>query len=124
VHGEVLLGAQRLDLEARGWWAHRWGAAPWRAEGWWWAAGNLHDGTAVAAGASAVGAELTLKRSGTAAASPVTLVGGAAEISLTPAAWALVPLPGALALARVLCSWSVGENRGWGWCEWLQAAAG
>ena len=139
VHGEVLLGSQRLDVEARGWWAHRWGAPPWRADGWWWAAGNLDDGTALAAGlrgpnatagmrgpkatAGSSAAPFTLSRSGMAPTSPATLAGGGAEVTLTPAAWAVVPLPGPRGLARALCSWSAGDNRGWGWCEWLQALA-
>jgi hypothetical protein len=123
VHGEVLLGSRRLDVDARGWWVHRWGAPPWRTDGWWWAAGSFDDGTAIAAGASVVASELTMARSGTGPTSPMRLAGGGAEVTLTPAAWALVPLPGPRGLARALCSWSAADKRGWGWCEWLQTRA-
>jgi hypothetical protein len=104
VHGEVLLGAQRLDVEASGFWAHRWGAPPWRDDGWWWAAGNLDDGRAIVAGLRGP--------------NPVI-----ADLTLTPAAWAVVPLPGARGLVRALCGWSAEETRGSGWCEWLQPRA-
>ena len=123
VHGEVLLGSQRLEVDGRGWWAHRWGAAPWRGDGWWWAAGNLDDGTSIAAGESVVGPDRALARPGGGPIASMTLEHGGAEVTLTPAAWALVPLPGPRGLARALCSWSVGDSRGWGWCEWLQAPA-
>ena len=141
VHGEVLLGSQRLDVDASGWWVHRWGAPPWRADGWWWAGGNLDDGTAIAAGlrgpnataglrgpkamagASGVASDVTMARSGTGPMSPLRLVDGGGEVVLTPAAWAVLPLPGARGLVRALCAWSAGESRGWGWCEWLQPRA-
>ena len=161
VHGEVLLGSQRIDVDARGWWSHAWGAPRWQDDAWWWAAGNFDDGTAVVAGpgrgwqwsagvaptqgpagvaptqgpacvaptqgsasgdggASELGPGLTLSRSGAAPTSTATLTGGAAEVTLAPAAWAVVPVPGTGGLARSLCAWSAAEKRGWGWCEWLQ----
>lgn len=120
VHGEVLLGSRRLEVDGRGWWAHRWGVPRWRDDGWWWAGGSFDDGTAVAAGSLALAPDLNLSRPGAGPTSPALLVGGSAEVTLSPVAWAAVPLPGARALARALCSWSAGQNRGWGWCEWLQ----
>ena len=125
-HGEILLGSQRLALDGTGWWSHRWGVPPWRADGWWWAGGTFGDGKAVAAHSASAAAEappLTLSRTDAAPASPATLAGGGAEVVLTPAAWALVPLPGGRGLARSLCAWSEGDDRGWGWCEWLQTRA-
>jgi hypothetical protein len=122
VHGEVLVGVERLALDGRGWWVHRWGAPPWREDGWWWAAGNVAGGTAVTAGGSSRGGPgLSLARSGEAPMSAATLTGGDGEIVLEPRAWVLVPLPEGRGLARALCSWSVGGERGWGWSEWLQA---
>jgi hypothetical protein len=103
VHGEILLGARRLDFEGSGWWAHRWGAAPWQDDGWWWAGGVFADGAALTAGAGR----------------PYPV----ADVELAPVARVLVPLPGGRALARELCSWSAGDRRGWGWRERLQAPA-
>jgi hypothetical protein len=137
VHGEVLLGAERLVLDATGWWRHRWGPPPWRDDGWWWASAHLGEKGSVSlaapgrgwawprtggTGPSEVG-RVELTRSGRVPASPGALVGGGLEVALAPAAWALVPLPRGRGLARSLCSWSVDETRGWGWCEWLQPPA-
>lgn len=120
-HGEVLLGAQRLALDGTGWWTHRWGPPPWQDEGWWWAAGTLRDGPAVIpSGPFPASTGVSLSRSGETPTSAATLAGGGVEITLEPVAWAAVPLPEARGLARALCAWSAGEDRGWGWCEWLQ----
>jgi hypothetical protein len=45
VHGDVLVGRERLAVDAHGTRSHRWGEPPWAAGEWSWAAGRLGDGT-------------------------------------------------------------------------------
>jgi hypothetical protein len=130
VNGDLLLGADRWELDALAWWSHRWGRPPWREEGWWWAAGTIADRTSVAAGAPGRGWSWTGRGHPRPAPldpdvslSPERLTGGGLDITLSPVAWAFVPLPGGRALARSLCSWSRAQERGWGWCERLQTPA-
>jgi hypothetical protein len=45
VHGEVLVGDERLDIDAIGQRDHSWGVRDWWAFGWCWISGWLEDGT-------------------------------------------------------------------------------
>lgn len=45
VHGEVLVGAERIELDGHGQRDHSWGVRDWWSYGWSWTAGRLHDGT-------------------------------------------------------------------------------
>jgi hypothetical protein len=47
VHGEVLLGRERIDIDGVGHRAHVWGAFDWRAGGWQWNGITTTDGGAV-----------------------------------------------------------------------------
>jgi hypothetical protein len=46
VHGEVLVGTERIAFEGRGQRDHSWGVRDWWSFGWTWTAGWLDDGTA------------------------------------------------------------------------------
>ncbi len=127
VNGDVLLGADRWEVDALGWWSHRWGPPRWRDDGWWWAAGTLAGTTSVSGEARGRGWCWTGRRDPRAATllpevslSPDRLAGGGLDIALLPVASVFVPLPGGRALARSLCSWTVADERGWGWCERLE----
>lgn len=129
VHGEVLAGAERWDLDGVGWWTHRWGQPQWRDDGWWWAAGTFDDGRSMAAAAPGPGWEWTDGHDrepaelGPVSLSLDALTATQAAVGLSRVAWAVVPLPGGRGLARDLCAWALGDRRGWGWSERLQAAA-
>ena len=45
VHGEVLVGAERIELDGIGQRDHSWGGRDWWTYGWSWTAGGLDDGT-------------------------------------------------------------------------------
>lgn len=45
VHGEVLVGDERLEIDAIGQRDHSWGVRDWWAYGWCWVSGRLQDGT-------------------------------------------------------------------------------
>jgi hypothetical protein len=45
VHGEVLVGAERIELDGHGQRDHSWGVRDWWSYGWSWTAGRLDDGT-------------------------------------------------------------------------------
>ncbi len=45
VHGEVLVGAERIELDAIGQRDHSWGVRDWWTVGWTWTSGWLEDGT-------------------------------------------------------------------------------
>jgi len=49
VHGEVLVGAERLPLDGTGWYTHTWGPPGWQEPGWWALTAGFDDHTAVAA---------------------------------------------------------------------------
>ena len=132
VHGEVLVGPERLDVEARGWRTHLWGGpSPQLAP--WWAGAHLDDGSALCAW-SAGGAWFYPPAGEPVAASaragtdlrPDGLVGEAAlhvgDLALKgqPVAQAVLPFDGSGAgdgLVRALCSLAGGGRSGWGWYE-------
>ena len=45
VHGEVLVGAERFEVDGHGQRDHSWGVRDWWSYGWSWTAGRLDDGT-------------------------------------------------------------------------------
>jgi hypothetical protein len=45
VHGEVLVGAERIELDGHGQRDHSWGVRDWWSYGWSWTAGRLDDGS-------------------------------------------------------------------------------
>jgi len=45
VHGEVLVGAERIEIDGHGQRDHSWGVRDWWTYGWSWTAGRLGDGT-------------------------------------------------------------------------------
>lgn len=45
VHGEVLVGAERIEIDGHGQRDHSWGVRDWWSYGWSWTAGRLDDGT-------------------------------------------------------------------------------
>ena len=124
VHGEILVGADRIAFEGAGWRAHAWGAPGWAEPGWTWAAGRLDDGTPFQA--STVATELD----------PAGLPAGGSlrdaglELAVEVRRLAFVPLDddgrGAPAgsggrLVRGLCRFRSTDGRaGTGWAEWSQ----
>jgi hypothetical protein len=132
VHGEVLVGSERLEVDARGWRNHLWGVPPPPLAPWW-AGAHLDDGTALCAW-SAGGAWLyspggeatpTSERAGADLGSDgllpeAVLDVGDLSLAAQPVAQAVVPFEGSAAgdgLVRALCSFSGGGRSGWGWYE-------
>ncbi|MDQ6797239.1 MAG: hypothetical protein M3011_04300 [Actinomycetota bacterium] len=142
VHGDVLLGAERLAVDGTGWYTHAWGLPGWQDRRWWAVSATFDDGTALSARAPgwisrwpsgdgsgvrdparSAGSLDTVWRSDGLPDS-ARLVAGDAETRITPVALAPVPLEAAGrrrgVLMRALCSVSDGDNGGWGWSEWLR----
>jgi hypothetical protein len=132
VHGEVLVGSERLDVDGRGWRTHLWGV-PGPSLARWWAGAHLDDGTAFCAW-SAGGAWMhppggepvtASARAGTdlrpdGLLGEVVLEVGDLALKGEPVAQAVVPFDGPGAgdgLVRALCSLSGGGRSGWGWYE-------
>ncbi|HEX2041370.1 MAG TPA: hypothetical protein VHF24_01925 [Acidimicrobiales bacterium] len=129
VHGEVLVGSERLETDGRGWRTHVWGS-PGPPPAPWWAGFHLDDGTAVCAwslGGAWVyppeGAPVpSSARAGT-DLRPDGLVGDAVvsvedrELAVAPVAQAVVPVDGSAGLVRAMCSFSGGDRSGSGWYE-------
>jgi hypothetical protein len=149
VHGEVLVGDERIDLDAIGQRGHSWGEREWSTLAWTWTAGRLDDGTRfhgtalqhggqvvpyhpgylqvpgrplVPAGHTAATAELD--RSGFPRAATVTV--GDLVLDVRPVAFSPVPLAGpdgqTSRLCRALCRFhdrATGRS-GAGWTEWHQ----
>ncbi len=142
VHGEVLIGAERLELEGTGWYTHAWGPPGWQDRCWWTTNVTFDDGSSMTS--SSPGRAVTWPRAdGPERPEPVesdgfldttwrhdglpdsaTLVAATIEVGIVPVALAPVPLdPGGTGhrvLVRGLCSYVAGGRRGWGWAEWLR----
>ncbi len=148
VHGEVLLGAERLAVDGTGWYTHAWGPPAWRGGRWWEV--RTHPGDATATAARASGQAWTWPVAGpsppTPGVGPVALetawgpdglptsanlaVGdpSGAGVSLPVHPRALAPVPLEVAggrdgvLVRALCGFgpAVADEEGWGWAEWRQ----
>jgi hypothetical protein len=137
VHGEVLVGDQRLTVDARGTRSHRWGMCDWWGEPWWRAHGQLDDGTALLtdgprAALLPTDGPMVTDDAAIEFAGPedlpsgATLTIGATRVELMALAPApvLVPAPGRPSgrLWRAMCRFVVADGRrGTGWCERLLA---
>lgn len=118
VHGDVLVGAERFDLDGAGTRIHRWGPGA-RATSSGWAAGRLDDGTVFAATGPTVDcdAEGRLR----AAAFRVD----DREVTAVAGAHAPVLMPGAGRLDRAMCRYKAdGGHCGHGWAEWFTPDVG
>lgn len=114
VHGDVLVGAERFQLDGSGVRVHLWGERRWREPSWW-ASGRLDDGTAFGAGAVESG-PIKADGGGLLRSGPVRA--GGLDLTLTALAHAPVLIPGAGRLARALCRYDTADGRhGFGWAE-------
>jgi len=114
VHGDVLVGAERFQLDGSGSRSHVWGSRDWRGATWS-ATGHLDDGTHFdGQGDENPAIEVDddeLLRTG-----PLCVDGLA--LTATAIAHAPVLLPGAGRLARALCRYDAPDGRcGFGWAE-------
>jgi len=110
VHGDVLVGAARFDLDGSGVRIHAWGRRnwPWSPP---WAAGRLDDGTSFFADIDVgVGVDRV-----------VTADGLVLRMSPVAPAPVQIPSPGGAVtrLSRALCRYDADDGRsGYGWAEW------
>ena len=124
VHGDVLVGRERLAITGFGNREHGWGPVDWWGRGWSWATGHLEDGTPFGRGLEG-GTSLDLDGH--------HLVAGGwlgPTARLHPVAHAPVQIPLGLAgrpasrLARAACRMETEDGRsGWSWAERLQPAS-
>ena len=109
VHGDVLVGADRFQLDGTGVRVHLWGETR-RTQPVGWAAGRLEDGSSFAS----TGVQADCDNDGLLRSVTVDDVSGAA-VAAAP-----VLVPGAGRLARALCRYQAGDGRvGHGWAEWF-----
>jgi len=114
VHGDVLVGAERFQLDGSGVRIHAWGARAWH-EPTWWAAGRLDDGTAFVADGDD---DAPIDMDGDGLLRTGSVRAGGLDLTATALAHAPVLLPGAGGLARALCRYDTGDGRhGFGWAE-------
>ena len=150
VHGEVLVGDERLDIDAIGQRDHSWGTRDWWTPSWMWTAGWLDDGTRfhgtavwlgeqqvpyhpgyVTAGGtspdpgllSTTGSEADLGAHGLPRRATVTL--GELELAVAPVAFSPVRLSAGggreSRFPRALSRFRAADGRdGVGWIEWNQ----
>jgi hypothetical protein len=136
VHGEVLLGRERMDLTADGVWTHEWGPRDWWDEPRWRAHGRLDDGTtfwasdAGPAGARPARSERETRahleteggRPGLPSRGTLTVEDLSLDLSVVGHAPVLVPGPGGRTsrLWRAVVRFVAADGRrGAGWCEQL-----
>jgi hypothetical protein len=134
VHGDVLVGAERLACDGLGWHTHRWGVPP--GGGWWSLAAHLDDGLAVAAsapgrawvwpagGGDPAGGQASLdvawSPGGLPGAGQLIVDGRSLPLTVTaPAPVALEADGRGDVLVRALC---VLDRDGRAWAEWRRAA--
>ncbi len=144
VHGEVLVGDERIDLDGHGQRDHSWGVRDWWQFGWCWTAGRLEDGTRfhgsdiripnvdigfgyVQAGeemttTNAVDADEAVDGDGFPTEGHVTI--GDLGLDIQPVAFApaLLTWEGKVSrFPRALCRFRAADGRrGLGWTEWNQ----
>lgn len=147
VHGEVLVGSERFEVDGHGQRDHSWGVRDWWSYGWSWMAGRLDDGTrlhgvdvrfdgaqlygtgylqepsAPMAGVGSVGHQATLDGAGLPTAGTWSV--GEVEVALEPVAFSPVLLTGpdgrVSRFPRAWCSMATADGRsGQGWVEWNQ----
>ncbi len=120
VHGDVLVGAERIQLDGTGFRSHSWGGRDWWGRPWCRAAGTFDDGTAfggVPDRSVVVGAD------GLPVAATMAVGEHDVDLSVLASAPVLVPAPApgpTSRLARALCRYESGGRGGHGWAEWLQ----
>jgi hypothetical protein len=131
VHGEVLLGDDRLPVDGRGDRRHRWGPGAARPPGWWvaadgrWAEGEVGGEEPPAGGGGAPGPPPRpprpprLETVWDAAGLPVSavLTAGGQDTALTVGAVSPVAVPG-LAVVHALCEAAPPAGPAWGWAGW------
>ena len=142
VHGEVLVGRERLDLDATGWRTHTWGVRDWWGSPWWWAGAHLDDDSALCAssgdssrashpqgGVSAQrtggGPVMSADRDQHGRVRSASLTVGDETFDVTPVLPAPVAVTGpgerVTRLDRAACSFRSSAGRGgWGWAEWSE----
>jgi hypothetical protein len=151
VHGEILVGTERIDFDGIGQRDHSWGHRDWWSFPWCWTAGQLGDGTAFHASGVDVTPELRYA-TGYIAPGPAvrtaidrfdvsTEVGDeglpiSAAMGLGELSMAVVPVAHAPVLLvapdgrtsrfpRAMCRFAAADGRhGVGWTEWLQPPTG
>ena len=124
VHGEVLVGSERLELDGVGWRTHRWGDVDWwsghrRA----WAGGHPEPGN-VDDGAPFATTDVDVVTADGGLIVAATLAGAGLDLSATPLAHAPVAIPGpggkVSRLDRALCRYQSADGRlAVGWVEAL-----
>jgi len=139
VHGELLAGNQRIQIDAPGHRYHAWGPLDWWTEGepWVWAAGRLDDGTSFShrtpSRPSGPGhgetAATAANGEGLALLADTDVDVADLRIRAVPLSHAPVLVPGAggkvAHLARALCRMEAGDGRhGYGWAERLTGRTG
>jgi hypothetical protein len=137
VHGEVLVGDERLSIEGPGQRDHSWGVRDWWAFPWCWTAGRLADGTAFhgvaapgfatgyvgAQSVSSVSVDTTLGDDDL--PTSASLAVGDLTLAVAPIAHAPVMLEAPdgrkSRFPRALSQYTADDGRsGVGWTEWLQ----
>lgn len=115
VTGEVIVGDERLAVDAGGWRSHTWGGDRW-STAWSSLAGRLDDGTGLWATGPAVEG----------AGGPAMVVVDGLPVAVGPVALAPVLVPvaggGPSRLGRALCRLDAAGRRGAGWVEWNRPA--
>jgi hypothetical protein len=152
VHGQVLVGAERIDVDGRGRREHVWGTRDWWGGRWCRLTGALDGGCRFGtfAASQPPGTARVSDQDGRPAADPGaplpfeldpdagpgldglvrrgTARLGDSRLDIAPLAHAPVLVEGdggrASLLARALCRYELNERGGWGWAEWLQPAGG
>ncbi len=152
VHGEILVGDERIELDAVGQRDHSWGVRDWWTVGWVWTAGWLEDGTrfhttrvrvpgledfAPGYVMSPGGPVRQIDRcladeelDGNGLPTAAHLVCGELDMTIEPVAFAPVNLvdddgsgPRVARFPRALCRFATADGRrGVGWTEWNQPA--
>jgi hypothetical protein len=123
VHGDVLVGAERLAIEAYGSRSHQWGERHWWGPSWAEAWGRLDNGSTFASAPH----DTAFSSDGLPQSATVDVEGGSAELIAAAQAPVLVPAVDGRnsRLARALCRYRTADGRtGAGWAEWLHPATG
>jgi hypothetical protein len=146
VHGDVLIGSEKIAFDGTGERDHSWGTRDWWRFGWCWTSGHLDDGTAFHAFRPLVdgarftpgfvlppGGELTAisgfdvetvyDGDGLPARALMRVADLAMDVTVTGHAPVPLVAPDGRSgrLARALCRFAAADGRtGWGWTEWNQ----
>ena len=126
VHGEVLVGNERLPIDAVGERDHSWGVRDWWAIPWCWTSGRLDDGTAFHASKPLVeGVSVETEKDDEGVAVQASMRVGPLSLSVTPVAHAPLALEASdgrvSRFPRSMCRLATDDGRtGVGWTEWNQ----